>query len=100
MLLHQVDRLFREHLGVTIPMLSDFEPKGDTARALGAYFEPAGFTKNPEIPMAKSLVDYIFRWMGSKFLSPEEQTAIGVISRDSSSQAPAPVTEPKRWSSK
>jgi ribonucleoside-diphosphate reductase alpha chain len=43
--------------------------------------------------MAKSLVDYIFRWMGSKFLTPEEQTAIGVISRDSSSQSPAPVTE-------
>ena len=56
-------------------------------------FEPAGFTKNPEIPMAKSLVDYIFRWMGSKFLTPEEQTAIGVISRDSSSHGPAPVTE-------
>jgi ribonucleoside-diphosphate reductase alpha chain len=56
-------------------------------------FEPAGFTKNPEIPMAKSLVDYIFRWMGSKFLTAEEQTAIGVISRDSSGHAPAPVTE-------
>ena len=32
-------------------------------------FEPAGFTKNPEIPIAKSLVDYIFRWLGSKFLT-------------------------------
>ena len=27
-------------------------------------FEPSGFTGNPEIPIAKSLVDYIFRWMG------------------------------------
>ena len=36
-------------------------------------FEPAGFTKNPEIPMAKSLVDYVFRWLGSKFLSAERQ---------------------------
>ena len=27
-------------------------------------FEPSGFTKNPEIPIAKSLVDYIFRWLG------------------------------------
>lgn len=35
---------FREKLGVSIPMLSDFEPKGEAARALGAYFEPAGFT--------------------------------------------------------
>ncbi|MDO5581590.1 MAG: vitamin B12-dependent ribonucleotide reductase [Planctomycetia bacterium] len=31
-------------------------------------FEPMGYTKNPDIPMAKSLVDYIFRWLGSTFL--------------------------------
>ncbi len=30
-------------------------------------FEPAGFTKNPDIPIAKSLVDYIFRWMEITF---------------------------------
>ena len=30
-------------------------------------FEPSGFTKNPDIPMAKSLVDYIFRWMNITF---------------------------------
>ena len=35
---------FREKLGVTIPQLSDFEPKGETARKLGAYFEPGGMT--------------------------------------------------------
>ncbi|QEC48931.1 redoxin domain-containing protein [Baekduia soli] len=35
---------FREKLGVTIEQLSDFEPKGATARAFGAYFEPAGMT--------------------------------------------------------
>jgi ribonucleoside-diphosphate reductase alpha chain len=56
-------------------------------------FEPAGFTKNPEIPMAKSLVDYIFKWLGSKFLTAEEKKAIGVISRDTASEAPVPVTE-------
>jgi peroxiredoxin (alkyl hydroperoxide reductase subunit C) len=37
-------RAFRESLGVTIPMLSDFEPKGETAKAFGAYFEPGGMT--------------------------------------------------------
>jgi ribonucleoside-diphosphate reductase alpha chain len=56
-------------------------------------FEPSGFTKNPEIPIAKSLVDYIFRWMGSKFLSPEEREAIGVINRSNGFEAPTPVTE-------
>ena len=35
---------FRESLGVTIPMLSDFEPKGETAKAFGAYFAPGGMT--------------------------------------------------------
>ena len=31
-------------------------------------FEPMGYTKNPDIPIAKSLVDYIFRWLGTTFL--------------------------------
>jgi hypothetical protein len=33
-------------------------------------FEPSGMTKNPDVRFAKSIVDYIFRWMASKFLSP------------------------------
>jgi peroxiredoxin len=37
-------KAFREKLGVSIPMLSDFEPKGEMARAFGAYFEPGGMT--------------------------------------------------------
>ena len=56
-------------------------------------FEPSGFTKNPEIPMAKSLVDYIFKWLGSKFLTAEEKQAIGIVSRDSSCDRPMPVTQ-------
>ncbi len=32
-------------------------------------FEPAGITHNPEIPFAKSLVDYIFRWLGMEFIA-------------------------------
>jgi ribonucleoside-diphosphate reductase alpha chain len=31
-------------------------------------FEPAGMTENPDIPFAKSLVDYIFRWLGMQFI--------------------------------
>jgi ribonucleoside-diphosphate reductase alpha chain len=41
-------------------------------------FEPSGFTKNSEIPYAKSITDYIFRWLASKFLSVEHQEAVGV----------------------
>ena len=36
-----------------------------------ARFEPSGMTKNPEVRFAKSIVDYIFRWMATKFLSHE-----------------------------
>ncbi len=36
-------------------------------------FSPAGFTANPTIPTAKSIIDYIFRYMGMKFLDPEER---------------------------
>jgi ribonucleoside-diphosphate reductase alpha chain len=45
-------------------------------------FEPSGFTKNPEIPMAKSIMDYIFKWLASKFLSRDAQEHAGVILRD------------------
>ncbi|MDX6765410.1 MAG: vitamin B12-dependent ribonucleotide reductase [Candidatus Methylacidiphilales bacterium] len=33
-----------------------------------ARFEPSGFTKNPDIPIAKSIIDYIFRWLGNQFI--------------------------------
>ena len=56
-------------------------------------FEPAGFTKNPEIPIAKSIVDYVFRWLGSKFLSADDKLAVGIIARDSSSNEPMPVVQ-------
>ena len=36
-------------------------------------FEPSGMTQNPEVRFAKSIVDYVFRWMATKFLSPEAQ---------------------------
>ena len=35
----------------------------------GVHFEPAGFTDNPELPQASSIVDYIFRWLERRFLS-------------------------------
>jgi ribonucleoside-diphosphate reductase alpha chain len=45
-------------------------------------FEPSGFTKNPEIPIAKSLIDYIFRFMGAQFLAPDQKMAVGLVDRD------------------
>ena len=45
-------------------------------------FEPSGMTRNPEIRFAKSIVDYIFRWMATKFMSPEAQFHAGVNGRE------------------
>jgi ribonucleoside-diphosphate reductase alpha chain len=49
-------------------------------------FEPSGMTRNPEIRFAKSIVDYIFRWLASKFLSNEAQFHAGVNGREENAE--------------
>jgi ribonucleoside-diphosphate reductase alpha chain len=56
-------------------------------------FEPSGFTKNKEIPIAKSIVDYIFRWMASHFLPVEDQDEVGIIRREDAAPASSGVAE-------
>jgi ribonucleoside-diphosphate reductase alpha chain len=56
-------------------------------------FEPSGMTKNPEIRFAKSIVDYIFRWLATKFLSPDAQFRAGVNVREPEEVAAASVTD-------
>ena len=64
-------------------------------------FEPSGFTKNPDIPIAKSLPDYIFRWLGMTFMDGYKEPATKVIGTQDAlpgeavEAAPAPAaTEP------
>jgi ribonucleoside-diphosphate reductase alpha chain len=45
-------------------------------------FEPAGLTNDADIRVAKSIVDYIFRWMGKKFLTIDQQEEAGILSAD------------------
>jgi ribonucleoside-diphosphate reductase alpha chain len=45
-------------------------------------FEPSGMTRNPDVRFAKSIVDYIFRWMATKFLSTDAQFRVGVNNRE------------------
>jgi ribonucleoside-diphosphate reductase alpha chain len=60
-----------------------------------ARFEPSGMTKNPEVRFAKSIVDYIFRWMATKFLSTEAQFNAGVNLREPAEpRPPAPASAP------
>ncbi|HUN60042.1 MAG TPA: vitamin B12-dependent ribonucleotide reductase [Candidatus Binataceae bacterium] len=54
-------------------------------------FEPSGFTKNPQIPYAKSIVDYLFRWLASKFLDEQAKQEVGVVAPLSTlAETPAP----------
>jgi ribonucleoside-diphosphate reductase alpha chain len=61
--------------GVPLPVLVN--------KFVHTRFEPSGFTNNPNIRVAKSIVDYIFRWMGMKFLTIEDQRKIGINNLDS-----------------
>jgi len=58
-------------------------------------FEPSGFTKNPDIPIAKSLPDYIFRWFGQTFMDgykePATAKALAAESEVKPVSTPAPV---------
>ncbi|MDQ5822436.1 MAG: vitamin B12-dependent ribonucleotide reductase, partial [Actinomycetota bacterium] len=62
-------------------------------------FEPAGMTNDPDIRAAKSIVDYIFRWMGKKFLTVDQQEELGILSAEvrarlaAAYNAPAPTEE-------
>ncbi|MBU1092729.1 vitamin B12-dependent ribonucleotide reductase [Patescibacteria group bacterium] len=46
---------------------------------LNLRFDPWGATDNPDIPMAKSIADYIGKWLGMNFLSLDRQAALGII---------------------
>src|SRR5215218_9265370 len=45
-------------------------------------FEPSGLTNDADIRVAKSIVDYIFRWMGKKFLTSEQQEEAGILTAE------------------
>jgi len=42
-------------------------------------FEPSGTTNDADIRVAKSIVDYIFRWFGKRFLTAEQQEEVGIL---------------------
>ncbi len=56
-------------------------------------FPPNGETENPNIPTAQSMIDYVFRWLALKFLTPEERQAIDAEAETASAHALAPSVE-------
>ena len=56
-------------------------------------FEPSGMTNDADIRIAKSIVDYIFRWMGKKFLSADQQEEAGILTPEVKARLAAAYTE-------
>ena len=57
-------------------------------------FEPMGHTKNPDIRIAKSIVDYIFRWMGIQFLPGYKEAQKGLMADEAPAATGNPVPPP------
>ncbi len=58
-------------------------------------FEPSGFTQDRDIPMAKSIVDYVFRWLGKEFLQQDSQEdSAGVLELDEQMALPEEIHPP------
>jgi ribonucleoside-diphosphate reductase alpha chain len=60
-------------------------------------FEPDGFTNNPEIPIAKSVSDYIFRWLEKRYMQPDSQSRTSESKTKTTKDANAssePTTDP------
>ncbi len=61
-------------------------------------FEPSGFTGNPDIPIAKSITDYIFRWLTLKFLPSEDGAGVTAPALLTPARLPPSLRRPRpRW---
>jgi ribonucleoside-diphosphate reductase alpha chain len=73
-------------------------PIGDLVRNFSHMrFEPMGRTENRDIPMAQSIIDYVFRWLASRYMSAEEAYEVGVMTPEikaalAAGQYPLPLT--------
>src|SRR5258708_6269955 len=54
-------------------------------------FEPMGHTKNPDIRIAKSIVDYIFRWLGITFIPGFREAQQGLVGDEVAAPSPSPL---------
>jgi ribonucleoside-diphosphate reductase alpha chain len=67
-------------------------PLRDMARRFCyARFEPAGYTDNPEVQVATSIVDYLFRYLGQRFLSESDMEELGIKSAVKEVESARPV---------
>jgi len=79
-------------LSVSIGLQYGVPMKSLVDKLINTRFEPSGYTGRPEIPYAKSLLDYIARWLGGRFISPDYLTRNGVVA-EAAAQSAAPAAE-------
>jgi len=79
-------------LSVSIGLQYGVPLKSLVDKLINTRFEPSGYTGHPDIPYAKSLLDYIARWLGGRFISPDYLTRNG-IAAEAATLTLAPATE-------
>jgi ribonucleoside-diphosphate reductase alpha chain len=67
-------------LAVSMGLQYGVPPEVYVSKLSHMRFEPSGLTNDADIRVAKSIVDYIFRWFGKKFLTPAQQEEVGILS--------------------
>jgi ribonucleoside-diphosphate reductase alpha chain len=67
-------------LAVSMGLQYGVPPEVYVSKLSHMRFEPSGMTNDADIRSAKSIVDYIFRWFGKRFLTAEQQEEAGILS--------------------
>src|SRR5437763_6068584 len=67
-------------LAVSMGLQYGVPPEVYVSKLSHMRFEPSGLTNDADIRTAKSIVDYIFRWFGKKFLTTDQQEEVGILS--------------------
>jgi ribonucleoside-diphosphate reductase alpha chain len=78
-------------LSVSIGLQYGVPLKALVDKFINTRFEPAGYTGHPAIPYAKSVLDYIARWLGGRFISPDYLTHNGESALPAATVAVAPA---------
>ena len=81
-------------LSVSIGLQYGVPLKALVDKFINTRFEPAGYTGHPAIPYAKSVLDYIARWLGGRFISPDYLTHSGDAALPAATLAARPTLPP------
>jgi ribonucleoside-diphosphate reductase alpha chain len=68
-------------IAVSMGLQYGVQPEVYVSKLSHMRFEPSGLTNDADIRAAKSIVDYIFRWMGKKFLTTDQQEEAGILTQ-------------------